>query len=334
MKSHTGLFDRIVAPGNLAAALDRAARGKRERPAVARFVAEREAQLERLGDELRSSAHRPLPYTQFSILDPKPRRISCADFRDRVVHHAVCAVIAPCIERRFIADNWACRVGKGSHRALLHAQTLARQNRWCLKTDIRRYYDSIDHGILLAKLASLFREAALQRLLAVIVQHPLPDQAPGKGLPIGNLTSQWFANLYLDELDHWVKETRRTPGYARYMDDIACWANDKDTLFALAADMRLLLAQRLHLHLQLKEERTLVAPVSEGMPFLGWRVYPGLLRQQGLRLRRQRRLLARREAAYAGGELSELQLQDSVRAMAGPRRFLGYGEPIRSAIDV
>jgi hypothetical protein len=332
MRSHGGLFERILAPQNLQTAVERAAQGKHARAPVQRFLAECPENLERLAEEPRTGDYRPRPYTQFGILDPKPRLISCANFRDRIVHHAVCAVLAPAIERRLIADNYACRPGKGSHRALLRAQTLARRHGWYLKTDIRRYYDSVDHTTLLGRLGRLCREPALRRLLAVIVEHPLPGQAPGKGLPIGNLTSQWFANFYLDELDHWVKEVRRIPGYVRYMDDIACWAPDKDTLFALAADMRVLLAERLGL--VLKEERTLVAPVSEGMPFLGWRVFPGLLRQQGKRLRRRRRLLARREAAFLRGQLNAERLQDCVRAMSGPRRFLGYGEPVRSVLDV
>jgi len=332
MKSYGGLMEWIVAFDNMEAAVDRAARGKRDRQSVQRFLAAREENIERLRIELWTGAYRPLPYTQFSILDPKPRRISCADFRDRVVHHAVCAVIAPLIDRRLIADNYACRLGKGTHRALLRAQQLARRHDWCLKTDIRRFYDSVDHHVLLNKLAGLCREPAMQRLLMVIVQHPIPGQTPGKGLPIGNLTSQWFANFYLDEVDHWVKEVRRVPGYVRYMDDLAFWADSKETLFALAADLRVFLAERLRL--ALKEERTVLAPVSEGMPFLGWRVYPGLLRQQGRRLHRQRRLLKRREEAFLHGEITAEKLQDCVRALGGPRCFLGFGEPVRSTVDV
>jgi len=332
MKSYGGLMEQIVALDNLEAAVDRAVRGKRDRQSVQRLLAARREILDRLREELWTGAYRPLPYTQFSILDPKPRRISCADFRDRVVHHAVCAVIAPLIDQRLIADNYACRLGKGSHRALLRAQQLAQRHGWFLKTDIRRFYDSVDHHILLNKLAALCRESALQRLFTVIVQHPIPGQASGKGLPIGNLTSQWFANFYLDELDHWAKEARRVPGYVRYMDDLAFWADSREARFALAADLRVFLAERLRLNL--KEERTVIAPVSEGMPFLGWRVYPGLLRQQRQRLQRQRRLLRRREEAFQRGEISAEKLQDCVRALGGPRCFLGFGEPLRSTVDV
>jgi len=332
MKSYGELLEWIVAPENLEAAVDLAARGKRDRGPVQCFLAARGGNLARLREELCTGAYRPRPYTQFSILDPKPRQISCADFRDRVVHHAISAVIAPLIDRRLIADNYACRVGKGSHRALQRARQLAQRHGWFLKTDIRRFYDSVDHHILLNKLAALCREPAVQRLLTVIVLHPIPGQVTGKGLPIGNLTSQWFANFYLDELDHWVKEVWRVPGYVRYMDDQAFWANSKEALFALAADLRVFLDERLRL--ALREERTVIAPVSEGMPFLGWRVYPGMLRQQGRRLHRQRRLLRQREEEFQRGEISAEKLQDCVRALGGPRQFLGFGEPVRSTIDV
>ncbi|MEI7994818.1 MAG: reverse transcriptase/maturase family protein [Methylococcaceae bacterium] len=332
MKSHGGLFARIITQDNLAAALKHAARGKSQRPAVQDFLKKSESQLSWLQQEIQSGEYRPRPYQQFTILDPKPRRISCADFRDRVVHHAICAVIAPLIDRRLIDDNFACRLGKGSHRALQRAQYFAGRHPWFLKTDIQRYYDTIDHALLLARLEKMFRESALLHLLEIIIRQPIPGQTPGKGLPIGNLTSQWLANLYLDPLDHWVKEQRRVPGYVRYMDDIACWDAGKEALFALSGDMRAFLAEELKL--TLKEQQTINAPVGEGMPFLGWRVYPALLRQQGKRLRRQRRLIKQREDAYLNGVLDEQSLRDSILAIAGPRRFLGYGEAIRSQVDV
>lgn len=326
MKSFGGCFEAVMATPNLEAAMRRAARGKRERAAVQQFMVNSELELARLQEELRDGSYCPRPYRQFRILDPKPRLISCADFRDRVVHHAICAQIAPAIERRLIADNYACRAGKGSHRAILRARDFAQRYRFFLRVDVRRYYDSIDHAILLGRLERVFRERRLLDLLDRVIRHPLPGQSPGKGLPIGSLTSQWLANFYLDECDHWLKEERGVPGYVRYMDDMAVWANDKDTLQALALDLDDRLQQRLAV--TLKREATLVAPCSEGMPFLGWRVYPKILRQRASRLRRRRHLLVRREAQYASGDITEAQLQACVRAMDGPRRFFGSGEPL------
>jgi len=332
VKSYGGLFGRIVQPANLLAAMWRAARGKRYRGPVARFLADAKLELERLRWELTLGTYRPRPLTQFSILDPKPRVISCADFRDRVVHHAVCAHVAPAIERRLIDDNYACRIGKGSHRAVLRARQFARRYGYWLRLDIRHYYANINHEILLAKLGRLFRERALRELLEIVVRHPVPGGAPGRGLPIGSLTSQWFANLYLDETDHWIKETCRAPGYVRYMDDFAVWADSRSFLWAMAADLRDRLESELRI--EMKEEATLLAPCSEGMPFLGYRVFPGIVREKHARIRRRRRLLRLREAQFDRAEITEGQLQACVRSMAGPRRYLGFGEPLAPATGV
>ena len=332
MKSVGGLFDRIAEPGNLRDALARAARGKRHRPAVAHFVAHLELELWRLSEELLNGTYRPGPYTQFTVTDPKPRRISCADFRDRVIHHALCAVIGPVIERRFIADSYACRRDLGSHRAILRAQHLTRRFPYYLKTDIRRFYDSVHHDRLLHLLARLFRERPLLSLLETIIRRPVPGQAPGRGLPIGNLTSQWLANLYLDRLDHFVRDQLAVPGYARYMDDLVLWANDKAALWLWRRQIESFLGSQLAI--ELNQPRTVLAPVTEGVPFLGYRIYRRLLRRQGPRLRRTRRLLQQREAQFLAGEMSAKQLVASVRSLAGPRRFFGTGEPIHSTLDL
>jgi RNA-directed DNA polymerase len=332
MKSYGGLFNTIISMTNLKRAMHRAALGKHNRGTVQRFLLNGEEELKALQRDIGEGDYVPGDYDQFMIMDPKPRLISCADFRDRIVHHAVCAVIAPLIERRLIADNFACRKGKGSHRALLRAREFTYQYANFLKTDIRHYYDTIDHQILLEKLQTLFREKKVIHLLQGIIQHPVPGQMSGKGLPIGNLTSQWFANLYLDEVDHWLKEEWKVKGYIRYMDDLACWDDSRERLNALTVDLSFCLTERLHI--EMKSERTFVSPCSEGIPFLGWRVYPNLLRRQGNRLRRQRRLLKRREKQYQQGEISAEKLQDCIRALNGPRKFLGFGEPIRSALDI
>ena len=142
MKSFGGLFERVSAAENLRAAMARAARGKRHRRPVAAFLADADTELEVLRTELLAGRYEPRPYTQFRVLDPKPRTISCADFRDRVVHHAVCDVIGPLLERRFIEHTYACRVDKGTHRAVLQAQTFSRRSAYFLKLDVRRFLEA------------------------------------------------------------------------------------------------------------------------------------------------------------------------------------------------
>ncbi len=332
MKSVGGLFGNITRAELLERAMRRAARGKRQQESVRRFLADAPKELELLRDELTAETYRPLPYYQFRICDPKPRLISCAHFRDRVVHHAICAELGPVIERRLIDDTYACRRGKGSHRAVLRAQGFSRRHAYYLKTDIRRYYDSVSHKTLEALLARLLRESPLRRLLSLIIRHPLPGQSPGRGLPIGNLTSQWFANLYLDETDHWIKEVRCAPGYVRYMDDLVVWSDNKAWLWALVDDLADHVASTRSL--ELKAVRTLVAPCSVGVPLLGYRVFPALMRHQGSRARRRRRLFRQREAAYCRGELTAEQLTACARSIDGSRQFLHAGEGLRSEIEL
>ena len=276
MKRQGGLFGRIARFENLLSAHRRAACGKRDRPSVARFEFHLENELLALQNDLASGVYQPGTFFTFEVRDPKRRAICAAPFRDRVVHHALCAVLEPHFERRSIADSYACRRGKGTHAAIRRARHFACRHGYFLKCDIRKFFASVDHAVLRTLLGRLFKEKALLDLLDRIIAHAPPDAAPGKGLPIGNLTSQHFANLYLGELDHHIKERLRVKGYLRYMDDFLLFADDKPTLHSLLADIRRFLAERLCL--TLKEEATLLAPVTEGIPFLGFSIYPGLIR--------------------------------------------------------
>jgi len=321
MKSVGGLFERICAVANLRAAMERAAQGKAGRPGVQRFLADTDRELSTLAQGIRDGSYEPAGYEQFRVMDPKPRRISCAPFRDRVVHHAVCGIIGPVIERRFVPDTFACREGKGTHRAVLRAQQFARRHRYFCKLDIARFFDSVDHGVLIELLRRLFRERALLELLERLVRHPFPGQAPGKGLPIGNLTSQWFANLYLDGADHLMRDQRAVPGFIRYMDDMLLFADTKAALWAHCdALTEWLLQER---SLSIKRDALVLAPCSEGIPFLGTRVYPGMVRLQHGRYQRMVRHVKRREAEFKAGTIGEITLVACVRAACADAVFLG-----------
>lgn len=194
------LFERVVAFENLLYATRQAARGKTSQLRVAHFLFHQEKECLRLQTELKQGIWLPSGFRVFEIREPKPRRISAADFQDRVVHHALCNILEPVFERRLIFDTWACRRGKGSHLAVKRAQVFSQRFPYFLKCDIRRYFDNVDHAILKRLLRRLIKDQAVLNLLDRIIDHPLPGASPGKGLPIGNLTSQHFANLYLGEL--------------------------------------------------------------------------------------------------------------------------------------
>lgn len=331
MKSFGGIWKRIVACENLHESMRRAAKGKRERGPVREFMADAEVNLGMLQKELVQDAYSPRAYIQFRINDPKPRTISCAAFRDRIVHHALCDVCAPFIERRFISDSFACREGKGSHRAVLRAREFCRRYRYFLQLDIRHFFDSVDHDIAESLVHRLFRERDAKRLWSVILRHPLPGQESGKGLPIGNLTSQWLANFYLDGLDHLVKEEWRLPGYIRYMDDMVMFSDSKACLWNGLECVQDYLANERGL-----DCKGLPRPIpcAEGLPFLGFRIYPNILRLQRRKLNRYRRLVRRREQEFITGAISLEDLVASTRSATGILGFFGFPGLVSAGFEV
>jgi len=322
MKSYGQLWERVAAPENLAAALGRVMKGRGAKRDVAAFAARAGDELAALRGELLSGAWRPGPYGQFRVTDPKPRTISCAPVRDRVAHHALCGVIAPLLESGFTEDCYACRVGKGTHRAAARARELVRRHGWTCKLDIRHYFDSVPHDRLLELLLPIFREKAVCRVIEAIVRQPVPGLPDGRGLPIGNLTSQWFANFYLTGLDHFAKETLKAPGYIRYMDDIVLFADGKAEIWRLH-DGVCEWGER-ERGLEIKGERTVTAPVTEGLAFLGLRIFPGGWRFQRTRLLRTRRKFRLRERQYLAGEIGGARLAMCAAAAEGGLRWYGF----------
>lgn len=315
MKRQGHLFARIVTFDNLLLAARKARRGKRDRHSVGHFFFHLETELFALQEALQAGTYRMQPYRTFTIYEPKQRQICAAHFRDRVVHHAVCNILDPIFEASFIADTYACRRGKGTHAAVHRAQYFARRLPYVLKCDIRKYFDSVDHLLLKGLLRRKFKDPALLDLLDHIIEHPLPDSVPGKGLPIGSLTSQYFANLYLGVLDHFLKERLRLKGYVRYMDDFLVFAENKPLLHETLAAIRTFLQQ--HLRLALKEPSVQVLPVTQGIPFLGFRVFPGIVKLTGKKWARFRRQVRKLEARYTSGTMTEEALARSVASMLG-----------------
>jgi hypothetical protein len=235
----------------------------------------------------------------FPIRDPKPRLISVAAFRDRVVHHALCAALQPRFERYADFDSYACRVGKGNLAAVRRLQALTRHHPWYVKLDVRRYFETVDHAVLLALLARLVRDRRTLDLCSTILAAGAAE--PGRGLPIGNLTSQHFGNLLLGRLDHHLRERVGVPAMLRYMDDVVLLGPDRAAVRRLRDEAARFVACALHQ--EIKREGTRLGPVSIGVPFLGFRVWPALVRLDGARVRRfRRRVRGLARLAASGGE--------------------------------
>lgn len=294
MKRIGGLFDDATSFASLCEAAHRAAKGKRMNVEAAAFLLELESEVLALQRELRDDSYCPGSYRTFRVREPKPRLISAAPFRDRVVHHAVCAAIDPVFERYAIERSFACRRGKGTVAAVRFAQRLCGRFGWFLKLDVRKYFETIDHAVLRALLRRKLKDARLLDLLDRFIDAGGPGSPPGKGLPIGNLTSQHFANFYLGRLDHWIEQELRAGAYCRYMDDVLLFARDRSALVQARAAVGAFVSRELLL--QVKTEKTVLGPVHTGVPFLGFRIWPRLVRLDARGVRRFRtrfRVLAR-----------------------------------------
>lgn len=285
-RKHDHLFEAIASFPALIVAARRAARGKRRKPGAASFLANLEKQVAALERSLRDRTYRPGRYVAFQVCDTKPRMVSAAPFRDRVVHHALCAVIEPIFERGFIFDSYANRKAKGTHAAVARYERFRDRFAHVLRCDIFRYFPAIDHAVLKADLRRRVACPGTLWLLDTIVdasnlQEPVVLYFPGdnlftplerrRGLPIGNLTSQLFANIYLDGLDHFAREVLRAPGYVRYVDDFALFHDDADVLAEWRRRIEGYLGGR---RLVLHPDKTAVVPTAVPARFLGYELLP------------------------------------------------------------
>jgi hypothetical protein len=300
-----------VADGeNLRLAFWKAAKGKRGKTDCLAFRERLEENLAALGAELLAGNVSVGDYHYFKVHDPKERLICAAAFRERVLHHALMNVCEPVLERAAVFDSYACRKSKGLLRAVDRAQGYARTHRWFLKMDIRQYFASVHQGALRALLGRKFKDPVLLGVFDRIIGSY--HSTPGRGLPIGNLTSQHFANFYLAPLDRFLKETLQRGAYVRYMDDFVVWGESGRELRAVCERVRAFLAAELKLELK---SNTAINRTAFGMDFLGYRVFPGTVRLARRSKVRFARKFRRYEAAHRCGEWSELVLQQRMQAL-------------------
>jgi len=348
MKRWGDLWPAVVSWPNLVLAARKARRGKRDREVVQRFEFNQERELLRLRRELEGNDYRPGPFTTHWITRPKPRLISAAPYRDRVVHHAVMNVLEPLLDRHFHPDSYACRTGKGTHAAARRVQQLMQRFPYTLQCDVVKFFPSIDHDILKEQFRTRIKDERVLALLDAIVdasneQEPVVHWFPGDtlltpverrhGLPIGNLTSQWFANWYLTAFDHTLTSHRGVPGYVRYCDDFMLFGASRERLRAV---LPVVVEHLAGLRLRLHGDRVRVSGSRSGRTFVGFRITPhtrrlrnasvrGFLRRLG-RLRRAlgRNRVGRAETGHrlAGwfGQVAQADSAGLVNRIARPLR--------------
>jgi len=312
-------MDEVASIENLFRSARKARLGKSRRPDVEAWWMVRETEILSLQRELLSGSYQPGGYRFFEIVHPKRRIIAAAPFRDRVVHHALCHFLGPVLERRFIARSYSCQVGKGTTAARECCRKLTNRFRYVLKCDVQKFFPSIDHAILLAKLMPFLSCRGTAALVARLIASFHTEGVVGtalfagddllsaaqrpRGVPIGNLTSQLWGNFYLDGLDHWITETQKHGAYLRYTDDFLLFGDDRPRLWELRQGI---CEQLAGLRLKLAEPKSRLLSTREGVPFCGFRFSPA--RRPRVLGATKRRFVARRHLLARAGEFRRLSV--------------------------
>lgn len=270
------LYSRICSVENLALAFQKARKHKTTKLDVMEFESDLANNLSLLRTELLLHSYKPKTLATFVIHDPKTRKISKSAFRDRVVHHALCNIIEPLFEKSFIYDSYANRIGKGTLKAIHRLEYFSRkvtrnytQRAYALKADIYHYFDQVNQGLLLSIIQRKIKCPETIWLIKRILANY--STAELRGMPLGNLTSQFFANIYLNELDMFVKYRLGVKYYLRYVDDFVILHESKEMLEKYQLEMQQFLQSKLAL--QLHPQKTRVIPISSGISFLGMRIF-------------------------------------------------------------
>lgn len=299
MKRAGELYKKILTYENLCQAFYKAARGKKDRKEVIAFHSNFESQIHKLQDRLMRHDPDIGHYHFFKVFDPKQRSICAASFPERVLHHAIMNICEPLLEACAIHDTYACRTGKGNRKALVRAQKFAQNHSWYLKLDIQKYFDSIDHRIILFLLSRRIKDKELLDLFTKLINSY--HVFPGRGMPIGNLISQHLANFYLSGFDHWIKEMQKVKGYVRYMDDMLIFGQDAVEMKNLLEKIESYLRQNLALKVKKNYELNCC---RYGVNFVGYRIYPNKIELSSRSKRRFIRKFREYEQKWHSGQWS------------------------------
>lgn len=316
MKKYINLFDQIASLENLVIAWEEFRNGKGKKFDVQAFEYFLEQNLFSLHRDLISKNYSHGPYSGFYIRDPKVRHIHKAEARDRVLHHAMFRILNPLFEESFIANSFSCRIGKGTHKGVLAAEKMICQESqnytklcFVLKCDVKKFFDSVDHEILLAILRKRIIDSDAIWLLEQIVR-----SFPA-GLPIGNLTSQLFANIYMNEFDQFVKHKLKIKHYARYTDDFIVASADKEYLNKLVHPFQEFLQEKLKLSLH--PQKCSILNIRRGVDFLGYAILPHYRLMRNKTKRRIFRKLKFKVMQYRMGRINEDSLSQSLQSYLG-----------------
>ncbi len=333
MKIYKNIFDEIISTENLFLAWDKFKNGKKNKKDVRLFEWNLEENIFKLNRELKNKTYKHGAYHSFNISDPKPRNIHKAQVRDRILHHAVFRILNPIFEPGFISASFSCREGYGTHKGVQYLQNTLRKatqngrvSCFALKCDIKKFFDTIDHDILLGILKKRIKDGDTIWLLKQIISSFSSNYSLlgiEKGVPIGNLTSQLFANIYMGELDRFIKQELKVKYYLRYTDDFLIISDDKECLEKTLPPIISFLQDELRL--KIHDEKTKIQKTSQGVDFLGYVVFN---KYKLVRTKTKKRITKKfksRINQYNQGIIPKSSLSQSLQSYLG---FLCHGESL------
>lgn len=300
MKRKGNLFDRVCSFENIHLAYLKARKGKRFKKDILSFSYGLEKNLILIKEDLETQTYKHGKYKEFIVQDSKKRLIRAPLFKDRVVHHALCNIIEPIFEKTFVFNSYACRKKKGAHKCVERSQVFLKDSKdeYCLKCDISKYFDSIKQEVLFNIIKRKIKDEKIIWLINNIINSF--NQETGVGIPIGNLTSQLFANIYLNELDQFVKHNLKQKKFVRYMDDFLILGKEKKELHMLKKEIKMFLENKLRLELNPKKAN--VFPLSLGIDFLGYVLFRQYILLRKNTVKRLLKKMERSKNTGGGGE--------------------------------
>lgn len=325
MKIYTDIFEKIISLENLFSAWEEFKRDKQKKLGVQEFELHLEQNIFQLHRELKNRTYKHGSYTSFYIHDPKRRHIHKADVKDRVFHHAIFQILNPIFESTFISESFSCRVGKGTHKGVEYVEKTIRKvsknyTKTCfvLKCDIKKFFDSVDHDVLLKILSNTIKDKDTIRLLEDTVESFISERSTlfnRSGIPLGNLTSQLFANVYMNKLDQFMKHDLKIKYYARYTDDFVVISEDEVCLQKLIPTINFFLKQQLNLELHPK--KVSVQKSHCGVDFLGYIVLPHHKLVRAKTRKRMFRKIKEQSVQYKVGSISKEKTEQSLQSYLG-----------------
>ena len=325
MRIYKNLFNQIISPANLFLAWDEFKRDKRKKLDVLIFEHKLEENIFSLHRELTNKTYKHDDYTSFFIQDPKQRHIHKAGVRDRVLHHAIFRILDSVFEPTFINDSYSCRVDKGTHRGVIALNKMldkvSKNNHlpcFALKCDIKKFFDSVHHGILKNIITKRIKDNDTLWLMDEIIESYITKYSNlfnRRGIPIGNLTSQLFANVYMNEFDQFIKQELKIKNYVRYTDDFVIVSQNPSYLKNLIKVLTLVLEKRLDL--KLHPNKIIIRKYSQGVDFLGYVIKPSFKLLRTKTKNRVFRKTKQRTREFNQGKISEDTLNQSLQSYLG-----------------